>query len=89
MNARSEARKAVARRLHPDLGGDPQQYLAAMAEVDELYERRSRAAGAGEIHIVRRRPGLSSLTRITGKAARTVRTRLPRGWPGAQRYGRL
>lgn len=29
------ARRAIARRLHPDLGGDPAAYLEAMAELDE------------------------------------------------------
>ncbi len=27
--------RAVARRLHPDLGGDPEAYLAAMAAIDD------------------------------------------------------
>lgn len=88
MSKRSEARRTVARRLHPDLGGDPQEYLAAMVTIDEHFELPSSAAGDQEIHIVRRRRRLASLTRMTGKAVGTVRTRIPRGWPGAQRYGR-
>ncbi len=89
MSERSEARRAVARRLHPDLGGDPQEYLAAMAQVDEHFEQRTPADGRDRIYVVHRPRRLSSLGHLTGNALRTARTRIPRGWPGARRYGRL
>ena len=33
------ARRAVARRHHPDVGGDVEVYLAALAEVDARFGR--------------------------------------------------
>ncbi len=86
MSERSKAHRAVARRLHPDMGGDTREYVAAMARVDAHFKQ---ATGAGDLHVVTRNRTLSSLTRRAGRAASTIRTRLPRGWPGARRYGRL
>lgn len=31
------ARRAVARELHPDRGGDPDRYMAALAEVERRF----------------------------------------------------
>lgn len=86
------ARRAVARRLHPDLGGDPQEYLSAMARVDRQYAATSNArdpAGHDEVPFVVRRTPLSSVRGTTRRAVRTVRRALPTGWPGSRRYGRL
>lgn len=41
--ADARARARIARELHPDLGGDPQQYLAAMEELDRGVGRRTGA----------------------------------------------
>jgi hypothetical protein len=72
-------RRAVARRLHPDLGGDAEEFARAMAALDRaaVVHRPSRPV------VVRSRRG-----RVRA-AARRVRTRLPARWPGARRYGSL
>lgn len=31
---RARARREVARRLHPDLGGDPDEFIRAMRDID-------------------------------------------------------
>ncbi|MBO1755021.1 hypothetical protein [Allobranchiibius sp. CTAmp26] len=86
------ARRAVARRLHPDLGGDPQEYLAAMALIDHQFGVVSgapHAAGHGPVPDIVRHGRLSSVRGNTRRAVRTMRRILPAGWPGSRRYGRL
>lgn len=91
--AHAAARRAVARRLHPDLGGDPQEYLAAMERVDRQFGTTSsgglRQAASAPPYVVRRSSSLSSVQKGTRGAVRAIRGVLPRGWPGARRYGRL
>ncbi|MBO1768336.1 hypothetical protein [Allobranchiibius sp. GilTou38] len=86
------ARRAVARRLHPDLGGDSQEYVAAMAELDHrlgVTAAAPHAAGQGPVPDIVRHGRLSSVRGNTRRAARTMRRILPSGWPGSRRYGRL
>jgi hypothetical protein len=73
--------RAVARRLHPDLGGDVHAYLAAVAEVDRAHQDTGTVGG-------RRRPTWL-LRRRLRRAVRAARSRLPRRLPGARRYARL
>jgi hypothetical protein len=76
--------RAVARRLHPDLGGDPETYLAAVEAVDRAHGR------TGSPDDVRARSAPTSrLRRRLRRARRAVRARLPRRMPGARRYARL
>ncbi|MFV0461256.1 MAG: hypothetical protein ACK5MT_21085 [Actinomycetales bacterium] len=77
------ARARVARRYHPDVGGDPDDFIAALAEVDDLYSRRARPK-PGLATTVRRR--IQAGRRTRRRAVRAVRSRLPRGLPGARRY---
>lgn len=93
------AQRSVARRLHPDLGGDPQEYLAAMAALDRAYaqsvgtdrEHSGAAEGraSGLVHVVHRARVRSLLRTRTRRALRTVKSVLPRSVGGAHRYGRL
>ena len=87
------ARRAVARRLHPDVGGDVHEYLAAMEQVDRQF-----GAGRPDQSLATHTPGpvvlhrsspLSSAGKRTRAAMRTVQSALPNGWPGSRRYGRL
>lgn len=85
------ARLAAARRLHPDLGGDAEEFVRVM---DALSRRpapvgtASRAAAPVVVVTPRRR-----VQRRVGAAGRSladdVRARLPRSFPGARRYGHL
>lgn len=36
-NNRAAARRAAARRVHPDRGGDPAELMAAFADIDTLF----------------------------------------------------
>ena len=84
--------RAVARRLHPDLGGDPDAYLAAVAALDEPRGpaspapagRTTTSGPVGHVHRARRR-----IRRGLRTAGRTARTRLPRSLPGSRRYAQL
>ncbi|QHP89243.1 hypothetical protein EWR22_11375 [Mycolicibacterium monacense DSM 44395] len=44
MPDRSSARRAAARLLHPDLGGDGDQFAAALAQIDRRF------GGSGATH---------------------------------------
>ena len=86
------ARRRVARELHPDLGGDADAYLAALAEVDAAHGRRadgSPAAPPVTVLVSRRRKALRVVLRGARDASRVVRRRLPPGTPGARRYSDL
>lgn len=86
------ARRAVARRLHPDLGGDPQEYLAAMATLDRQYpgapDTEQRTA-EGAVQVVARHRVRAVVRVKTRQVVASVRGALPGRWPGARRYGRL
>lgn len=77
------ARRAVARRLHPDVGGDPAAYLAAMAAVDRRF--------GPDVTTGRTRSTASRLLnpRRIRRTVRQLRTKLPRRVPGARRYADL
>ena len=87
------ARRAVARRLHPDLGGDVEEYLAAMARVDQQFGAAGHTTPPGtqgEVPTVLHRGSpLGSVRKRTRAAVRTVQHALPHGWPGSRRYGQL
>lgn len=82
-------RRAVVRRHHPDVGGDPAVLQALLEDVD----RRHGVAAASPddpLPAVRPTPRLRRLLRSARRTARhgtrTVRTRIPTGWPGRRRY---
>lgn len=80
-------RREIARRHHPDRGGDPAVFVA---EMERLAREASPAPVAGApVSIVARRRPWRSLRRSTQRLADGVRARLPRHVPGARRYGRL
>jgi len=89
------ARRAVARRHHPDLGGDLATYLRLLAEVDRRHGFTHRA-GSRPAHVTldRRRRALvrrSLRARVQDvhRLVRALRGRLPRGVPGRRRYTSL
>jgi len=71
-------RRAVVRRHHPDLGGDPAALQDGLRANDELYRGLERDAAWRTAHR-RPRPVLRSVVR-------GMRSRLPHGWPGRRRY---
>lgn len=91
--------RAVARRLHPDLGGDPEAYLAALAELEERHAARTPAgssattsAGRKTCDVPADHPRGRARTGVRLRARRLVRRargRLPRRIPGARRYARI
>jgi hypothetical protein len=90
--ALARARRDVARRLHPDLGGDVAQYLAALADVDHRFGMDACGA-AGRSTVGQTGGRLRPLTRAASLTVRTarrsgryLRSRLPRGAPGARRW---
>ncbi|KQT91530.1 hypothetical protein ASG49_10935 [Marmoricola sp. Leaf446] len=88
--ARAAARRAVIRRHHPDVGGDPEVLRRELAAVDAAYD--APADTVPEVGL--RPPGRwQPLARRATRARRTVsrgtrqlRSRLPPGWPGARRW---
>lgn len=99
------ARSRVARRHHPDLGGDLDEYLAALDEVDARFGRRpsrrasepgsgSAGSGLGVVRtatgpLVSARRARNRLWRRVRAGVRNARSRLPRRVPGSRRYTTL
>lgn len=79
-------RREVARRHHPDVGGDAETFAREMA-------RLSAPAGTDRPAVEVRATRRGRLARTVGTGVRdvvaTVRHRLPRSFPGSRRYGRL
>ncbi|MFD1056061.1 hypothetical protein [Terrabacter terrigena] len=83
-------RRRTAAAHHPDRGGDTESYLSALAAVDRAFgvdEAVQREAAANlQVHV--RHSWRGSRMRVSRRArrvARTVRSRLPRSFPGARR----
>lgn len=81
-------RRDVARRFHPDLGGDPETYLRQMRAVDEEFGVGTRAYGSADQSSTRRRGSRARhrARRRLKATARRVRAKLPRRLPGSRRY---
>ncbi len=92
------ARRVVARRHHPDLGGDPAVLQRELASVDCYFASRDRApftglAGADAGWLAIAPPLWQPATRLwrrssrrLRRSSRALRARLPRRWPGSRRY---
>jgi hypothetical protein len=85
------ARRAVARRYHPDVGGDPEVYQREMRAVDSRFGGNKPTAGRSPS----RRSGarLALVQRVVWRARRGARLRvrslraaLPARWPGSRRF---
>jgi len=79
-----QARRDVARRHHPDVGGDPEEYVRLMTEVDRRFGPSAKPAGQAQPRRLLRLLSRSRL-RIKG-TTRAVRSHIPRSWPGSRRY---
>jgi len=94
---RAERRQA-ARRHHPDVGGNLQEYLRVTADIDARYGLDPKAttyrpaSGAGGLTFVRNdrrsraRRRLAASVRRRRALSKALRSRLPRWVPGARRY---
>ena len=69
--ARRRELRRIARRHHPDLGGDPRAYLDAVEALDRIQPGSRRAYGPRVD--VRRRRGLSSLLHLLARRWRSRR----------------
>lgn len=96
---RAERRRA-ARRHHPDVGGDAQEYLRVIAATDARYglcvDPGGRPSGPTQARTTTRADLLTTPRRTvrrwarrTRRLTRTLPTRLPRSIPGARRYTTL
>ena len=75
--AHRAGRRAALRRAHPDLGGTPEAFLAALARADRAPQP------VDDIELVSAR--WATVRRRVRAATTTLRTRLPRRVPGALR----
>ena len=81
------ARRAAARRHHPDLGGDTDSYLAALAEVDRQFDPAPvSAVPSSPGRWVQVRRAVNRQRRRSRTRVRELRQKLPRRMPGAKRY---
>jgi len=88
-------RRRAARTHHPDVGGDLDQYLRVVSEIDARLGPSNRPPAradatttvSGRRTAMRRR--LRTATREAHRLSRRVRSRLPRGVPGARRWTEL
>lgn len=80
------ARNRVARRHHPDLGGDADAYLRALAEVDTRYGRGPTRPEAPRLEVHRDTRIAARIARVVARAGRLAR-RATRALPRRLRPG--
>ncbi|MEO9221246.1 MAG: hypothetical protein ABI251_05615 [Mycobacteriaceae bacterium] len=81
---RRAARRGAAKKFHPDRGGSADAFIAALAATEDA------PSGAAIVAVHTTAAGRVRRTRHRmRRAARTVRTRLPRSLPGSLRYHNL
>lgn len=86
------ARRRVARRHHPDVGGDPDEFVRSLADVDARFTPAPATPGRSAARRVTTLKGLYRLKRTRyalrrGRraGARRIRSTLPRHFPGSRR----
>lgn len=94
-------RVRAARRLHPDVGGDLQEYLQVTSEIDRRHGHPANPLPPGQIADLggstslrnnwqsRARRRLRVLARRRRALSRTTRSALPKWAPGARRYTQI
>ncbi len=81
-------RRRILRELHPDRGGDPAAYLAAVSAMGTRCGGSPAAAAASAP--TRGSATMSQILRRHWRQKLTsAQVRLPRRWPGARRYAQL
>lgn len=96
---RAEWLRAV-RQHHPDVGGDPQEYLRVTADIDRRHSHgpltTRRNVPDARVHPSvrsdrrsRARLRIKASVRRARAVSKTMRSRLPRWAPGARRYTRI
>lgn len=78
-------RRALLRAHHPDLGGDPDEFVRVLDAISRLDATTSREPRT----TVTDRLGGGRWRRRGRRAATRFRAALPRRLPGARRYGHL
>lgn len=82
------ARRALLRRHHPDLGGDPDEFVRVLAAIGRLGGSE-RQVPAVTTAVVTDRLGGGRWRRRRRRALTRVQGALPRRMPGARRYGQI
>ena len=85
------ARRRAARAHHPDLGGDVDAFIAAMAATGPGSHPPYDGADQPRVEVVRTTRGRLALVvhRHRRLVVTQLRGRLPRSFPGSRRFGRL
>ncbi|QCW49435.1 hypothetical protein FE634_01615 [Nocardioides dongxiaopingii] len=85
-------RRALAKEHHPDVGGDPAEFVRAMRGLGgSAGDDGPDAVTSGTTTVAPSRVARSA-RRVRGAGTTlvaTVRRRLPRSFPGSRRYGHL
>jgi len=74
--SRAAARRAAARRLHPDRGGDPAEFVAALESIDRAFPAESPVRATATVVTVRRTAAGGwkvRIHRVRDRARRTPR----------------
>ncbi len=83
------ARRRAACRLHPDRGGDPDEFVRALAEIDAARVRAEQRIEPLRHSWLRALRSRHALRRRVLTAVNRVRSALPRSAPGARRFSQL
>lgn len=82
-------RRAIAKQHHPDLGGDPEKFIAAMRGLATTTMQPDGRPRPNQPVVRARRSRVRQVTLTRKRWVMTLRQRLPRPVPGSRRYGRI
>lgn len=86
-DALAARRRRAALTLHPDRGGDVEEFVRVMRALEERPRSVGRPSG---VTVVRTARGRQQRLRVAGRdATLALRGMLPRSVPGARRYAQL
>ncbi len=84
-------RREVAKRHHPDVGGNAEEFVRAMLALSESERREAGFTSDSDVTVLL--TGRSRARRWVRKSQRQIvrgmRSRIPRPLPGSRRYGKL
>lgn len=89
-SAHTAARRAAARKHHPDRGGDAEAFIRALRDIDARFgESDGRGGSDVQVRSTVVSRNLRRLRTSGRTTVRRIRSSIPRSWPGSRRYGRL
>lgn len=82
-------RREVAKRHHPDVGGDAEEFVRAMLALSESERKEAGFTSDVTVLLTGRSRARLWVRKSQRQIVKGMRSRIPRPLPGSRRYGKL